>query len=376
MYDPLIVDTFIRVHRSIEPVMENVGPTPRVLREIVSARNTNSVNSSTFGANGPDNRAEEMLALFELAHGLAGQVSRDQAGEIVANHVRKLVPCSLAIVYLYDMLNGDIEAKYVSGQCAAAVKGMRIPLGQRLSGWVAANRQIIINSDAALDLSEIATAEQPNLKTCLSAALVSNDQLVGALSLYSAEQNGFTEDHRRIVGTACREITRIFQRAIEFDKSSRRDELTGLPSFGQFEKMLLSRASLGMEDAERYSLLFIDVVGLPRTKQLHGPNVDDEVLRYVARQCRSALRVGDILFRHAGREFVAFLTDADSKTAALISRRIESSFNDEFVSINGNQLRVTIEVAFACYPRDGRSIADLLTAARAPDRRPDTGRVH
>src|SRR4029078_5970622 len=158
MYDPLIVDTFIRVHRSIEPVIENVGPTPKVLREIVSARNSNSVNTNTLVANSPDNRAEEMLALFELAHGLAGQVSRDQAGDIVANHVRKLVPCSLAVVYLHDILNGDIEARYVSGQCAATVKGMRIPLGQRLSGWVAANRQIMINSDGALDLSGIATA--------------------------------------------------------------------------------------------------------------------------------------------------------------------------------------------------------------------------
>jgi diguanylate cyclase (GGDEF)-like protein len=376
MYDPLIVDTFIRVHRSIEPVVENVGPTPRVLREIVSARNSNSVNTNTLVANSPDNRAEEMLALFELAHGLAGQISRDQAGDIVANHVRKLVPCSLAVVYLHDILNGDIEARYVSGQCAATVKGMRIPLGQKLSGWVAANRQIMINSDAALDLSEIATAEQPTLKSCLSAPLVSNDQLVGALSLYSAEQNAFTEDHRRIVGTACREITRIFKRAVEFDKSGHRDELTGLPSFSQFEKMLLSRASSGIEDAERYSLLFIDVVGFPRTNQMHGRHAGDEILRYVARQCRSALRVGDILFRHTGHEFIAFLAEADSKIAALISQRIESSVSDEFVSINGSQFRITIEVAFACYPRDGRSIADLLAAARAPDRRPETGRVH
>jgi diguanylate cyclase (GGDEF)-like protein len=317
-----------------------------------------------------------MLALFELADGLAGQVSRDQVGEIVVNHVSKLVPSSLVVVYMYEPLNGEVEARYATGQCAVKVKGMRIPLGQRLTGWVAANRQMIINSDAALDLGQIATAERPSLKTCLSAPLVSNDQLVGVVSVYSAELSGFTEDHRRLVIAACRELTRIFQRATEFDKSSRRDELTGLPSFSQFEKMLLSRGVLGKEDTERFSLLFIDVIGLPRTNQLHGRHAGDEVMRYVARQCKSALRVGDILFRRAGDEFVAYLTDADSKIAGLISKQIESSVHDEFVSINGNQLRVTIDVAFACFPRDGRSFADLLAAARTPERTPDTGRVH
>ena len=34
--------------------------------------------------------------------------------------------------------------------------GMKVSLGQRLSGWVAANRQTISNSDPMLDLGDVA----------------------------------------------------------------------------------------------------------------------------------------------------------------------------------------------------------------------------
>ena len=42
--------------------------------------------------------------------------------------------------------------------------------GQRLSGWVAANRQTIANSDAALDLGNLAMRLDPP-QSCLSTVI-------------------------------------------------------------------------------------------------------------------------------------------------------------------------------------------------------------
>ena len=100
-------------------------------------------------------------------------------------------PCDLCIFYLNDPKTNELETSEVDGDAGFAVKDRRIPLGQRLSGWVAVNRQTILNSDAALDLDDIARAA--GLHTCLSVPLSSGDQFVGVLTLYSAKPDGFTQ---------------------------------------------------------------------------------------------------------------------------------------------------------------------------------------
>jgi GAF domain-containing protein len=108
-------------------------------------------------------------------------------------------------------------------------------LGQRLSGWVAANRQTILNSDPMLDFGEAARTFSPRLRNCLSTPLVSNEQLVGALSVYSNRTEGFSDDHRRIIEVVARQVSHALKSAVELDRATRRDpvaasgrSLTGL----------------------------------------------------------------------------------------------------------------------------------------------------
>ena len=65
-----------------------------------------------------------------------------------------------------------------------------------MSGWVAANRQVIINSEASLDLGEQAHSGTP-LKHALSVPLITRESLVGTITLYSPTP--FTESQSRLV---------------------------------------------------------------------------------------------------------------------------------------------------------------------------------
>jgi GAF domain-containing protein len=72
-------------------------------------------------------------------------------------------------------------------------------VGDRLTGWLAATRQVIINSDAALDLGERLSPEAPVLHSCLSVPLTAGGDLVGVLTLYASEREAFSEDHGRLL---------------------------------------------------------------------------------------------------------------------------------------------------------------------------------
>ena len=76
MYDPLIVDTFIDVHKQIAPETLPLGPPRDALDEITSSTLVSSALSApTFGLEDITASGDEMLTLFEMAGALAAQTS-------------------------------------------------------------------------------------------------------------------------------------------------------------------------------------------------------------------------------------------------------------------------------------------------------------
>jgi diguanylate cyclase (GGDEF)-like protein/putative nucleotidyltransferase with HDIG domain len=365
MYDPLVVDTFIRVHESIAPEPTRGCPPSFALNEIASARKTQALQIDVPVLDEIAASADEMLTLYELARSLAGQVSLSDAADVIAKHLRRLIPSSLCVFYVHDQATNELEAKHAIGEGTSVVKGVRIPLGQRLSGWVAANRQTILNSDPVLDLGDAARSQALRLRSCLSTPLLHEDHLVGVLSLYSGEHNGFNEDHRRIIEAAARQIAHTFQRAIEFERTSRRDTLTGLPHLDQLEQIIHSHATADPGADTSFALLLIEVVELKHINVTQGRPSGDEVLRHVANQVRRNLRVADILFRNSSDEFIAFLNDADAETARNLAERIrERVIAQPFQLATGASMSLNISVTAACAPRDGASIKELISIAK------------
>lgn len=77
----------------------------------------------------------------------------------------------------------------------------RISLGERLSGWVVATGQSVVNPDARLDLDEAVRDESP-LRSALAVPVISNGRSAGVLSFYACEANAFDDTHRRLVAAA------------------------------------------------------------------------------------------------------------------------------------------------------------------------------
>jgi len=228
MYDPMIVDTFLHVHPNPPSEIPRQGPPSEVLNTIARSRRAvpsaeRPIPPDQITANG-----DEVLTAYELASALVGHMSLKGAGGIVAKHLQRVIPFSLCVFFLYDRASDDIAARYVVGDGGSQVRGLRIPLGQRLSGWVAANRQTISNSDASLDLGEAAAAQSPRLRSCLSTPLILDAELIGVLTVYSPQVRAFSEDHSRIIEAVAKQVSITFKSASEFDDPSRRDSLKAL----------------------------------------------------------------------------------------------------------------------------------------------------
>jgi GAF domain-containing protein len=95
------------------------------------------------------------------------------------------------VIYQYDSLIDALFARAAAGVHQTAVQGLTIGLGLRLTGWVGAHRTTIVNSEAALDLGNIATQLRPLPQLCLSTPLTVRGQLVGVLTVYSTLDRPF-----------------------------------------------------------------------------------------------------------------------------------------------------------------------------------------
>jgi diguanylate cyclase (GGDEF)-like protein/putative nucleotidyltransferase with HDIG domain len=361
MYDPFIVDTFLRVHAEIAPQkieqstlqpLRTISGASRVIADrTVVFKPLDEIAAST----------EEMLTLFDLARGLNTQMSVQDAGDVIAKHLRRLVPHSLVIFFVYDAETDELVATHASGDHSQLVSHLRIGVGQRLSGWVAAHRQIIRNSDPILDFGETVRAMTPRPHSCLSMPLVVHRSLVGVLSIYSTSHDAFSEDHQRIAEVISRQVSTILKNALDFDRtksSSFRDQLTGLPNIDHLYQLTAETAH---EPAgEPFSILLLDVDSLGDINRLHGQTVGDQVLARVVRATRRSLRTADFLFRFRDDEFIVLLLHTDSETSANIARRVNDTLLREAAS-GKPSFAVTISPATA--PTDAQTIDELITLA-------------
>lgn len=273
------------------------------------------------------------------------------------------------VFYLHDSATEELVAAYSFGDPSNLVRGLRIPLGQRLSGWVAANQKTILNSDPVLDLGDSARHVKPRLRSCLSTPLIDGDDLIGVMSFYSAGPNAFTEDHRRVAEAVTRHISKTVRQAIKFESTKSRDQLSGLPTFERVSDMVRSPVPIPV------GVLLVDVNRLENINEPFGRETGDQFLATVAELTRGALRGGDILSRYGEDDLVALLTQTDARTANAIAERVRDAVQRHFTR-DAAGTSVSVNVAIACAPLDGRSLADLVRTAERRLRRhqqPDSG---
>ena len=378
MYDPLVVDTFARVYTQIIPQSTAADDIPSLMAITEASSNSTSLPLPSRRLDEIAASTEEMLTLFDLARGLTSLMSLQDVGDVIAKHLRRLVPCSLCVFFVYDMDFDELVATHASGDNASLVSGLRIGLGQRLSGWVAANRQSIRNSDPVLDLGEAARAISPRPRSCLSTPLLIDKELVGVLTLYSTSRNAFNDEHQRVIEVVARQVSPILKQATESGKnraSSLRDQLTGLPTVEHMRQVTSPIGDTTLPQPT--SLLLVDVDNLGAINRTYGRQTGDEVLSRFVVAARRSLRAADLLFRHGSDEFIVLLLQTDHATAQLIGTRMQDAARAEQM---GQEPSFGVTVVTVTMPEDGVSIDDLIQSAtkslrrlRAqPDRPPES----
>lgn len=194
MYDPLVVDTFIAAYSEIAELAQSAGQQARSLldpSEMTSGATTIGPLEE-IRASAADN-----TALSLARQGVLEAKGTIDAMNTLSQCVRQLTPSTVCTYFQYMPAADELVCVYASGDDNRALVGLTIRPGERVTGWVAANRKAISNSDAMLDLGESATLLKPQPRSTISAPVVLGNEgdLHGVLTGYSSRIDPFSHRH-------------------------------------------------------------------------------------------------------------------------------------------------------------------------------------
>ena len=180
MYDPLVVDTFVRVHEGIGSDVGTAQPTPQVISAIAEGyrRRTDGGDAPSV-ASGASDHSERLLIFSSLLTNVPGQVGSIDVAELSWYRLRHMIPVTVLGLYRYEKTSDELEAVALVGSIGVIPYEQRTALGHGLSGWVASTRQPILNSDTQANFGQANIGSGEELKSAISMPLVWDEQLIG-----------------------------------------------------------------------------------------------------------------------------------------------------------------------------------------------------
>lgn len=190
MYDPWVVDEFLRLLDKLEMAEADAEsdvaawPTP-----VLSAQQLEVISATS---------AEER-EFNELRRELPKAASVSAAADVLFRHLHRVVPAASLALYVPRQDSNELNVLVSSGVGASTIKELRIPIGERISGWAFAHKQVVFNSDATLELGPVARTFSIPLKYALAVPILEGPS-VAVITLYGSEL--FQKDHRRLLESA------------------------------------------------------------------------------------------------------------------------------------------------------------------------------
>lgn len=168
-----------------------------------------------------------------------------------------------------------------------------------------------------------------------------------------------------IVGSVAiiRDITQATENSRQLLYQASHDALTGLPNRTLLCDRLEHAISKALRAERMVAVLFMDLNRFKQVNDSFGHAAGDKLLSHVARQIYASIREEDTVARLGGDEFVVVLEDIKHQhEVTLVAHKVINNLAVP-ISIEGQEISVSVSIGIALFPRDGTDVDSLLKHA-------------
>jgi len=216
-YDPRVVEVMVRRSAELENLSRQSGSLEKATFSTElrierghapaagfesSGKQLTRLNESITQGNGQPSTASALIEYLDRCD------SRTDALAVLPSALAQAIPHAAMVLYL--LRGNSLQAALISGEEYRLFASSRIPLGAGLSGWVAENGKSICNGNPAVEPGFLNDpARFGSLHSALAAPLAGPTGVVGVLSLYSEQTDGFGEDDHHELLAIAKSLARV-----------------------------------------------------------------------------------------------------------------------------------------------------------------------
>jgi diguanylate cyclase (GGDEF)-like protein/putative nucleotidyltransferase with HDIG domain len=312
----------------------------------------------------PQDMPSELVKLAELCSTISGYLDLQDILQIFSRRMSRLVAYSTCVFYLSNDA-GRLSAVYACGKHSDLLQGHQLEMGMGISGWVAAYRRPMINTEPALDFLGI-NGDFSSFTDALVVPLVHGNACYGAISLYAQEPISYSRNDLSTLQALGSLLTPLISESKEnMAKAAESiiDTTTQLHRTPYLTAIGPGLISFAEKHRTPLSLLYLEIKNFGLIIRLFGSTQGNALLRRIAECIKPELRETDVLIHYGNHGFIALLPGVRNEQAFNCVRRLKQQIKNEVMS-EGQGFSIDCRVGVSSYPKDGATVIALLQSAQ------------
>lgn len=309
----------------------------------------------------------EVFTLYELAREFSSSATFQETLGLFTAKIAEFVPFRTCAVFLLDEKKKYASAVHVAGEHSSVLTSRRIKVGEGETGRTLKLKENVLNGTPELDASFFYADLAEDYASMACVPLIADDELIGAVSIYSAEASAYGEEHLRLLETIARIAAEAIDKSQEHDEAKTNaltDPMTGLPNARSLQIQFDKEAGRASRSGTNFQLLMLDLDGFKAVNDSFGHKVGDQMLAEVSKAIREQLRDYDFLARYGGDEFVALIPDTSPEDVTELCQRIETGVSNCKLHIERDvYASVGVSIGSSGYPAQGETFDHIIVAA-------------
>ncbi|MBN1223308.1 MAG: sensor domain-containing diguanylate cyclase [Candidatus Aminicenantes bacterium] len=276
--------------------------------------------------------SEERVKLSFFSDLVKAIVSANTIDQVIQRLMEKIgdifTPSNWSLL-LRDRKSGELYFEIVVGESAEKLKDIRLDKEEGIAGWIMANGQPVICSDARHDSrfsKRIDEITGFRTKSIIGVPLKTGSRILGVIEIINAlDKSPFTPFDLQLLRTIADFAAIALENIFLQEKLRKNAEIDFLSDV--FNRRYFAKAvNKEIERCGRYghslSLLLIDIDRFKEINDLYGHQAGDSVIKNLAVLLKKNVRRVDIVARLGGDEFAVLMPQTGRQSAEHVRTRI------------------------------------------------------
>ncbi len=314
---------------------------------------------------------DHLRVFHDVARTLTSSLELDEILHTIMNKMAAFFGPERWSLMMVDDATSELYYAIAVGENEQTLKGLRVPLGEGVAGWVAATGNTLVVPDVSLDPHWSAFSRnhpELNIQSIACLPVRASNKTLGVIQLLNSKLDLMSEFSISFLRILCDYAAIAIQNARSMDliqELTRTDDCTGLFNARHLYVSLEELVQLAGPNARsQFSLLFVDLDRFKSVNDTHGHLVGSALLAEVGDLLKRSIGPENSAYRYGGDEFVALLPgvgkDAGMETTMEVCRRLREA---RFLESRGLSLNVSGSFGLATFPEDGNSVHAILRSA-------------